>query len=120
MFMSPYGVSSDSVITLLSSCKAYLSATKYDIPGVYGVEYSAMEAMDSGCLPIVDNNVKIEYESKGASALFYDSIFSMIDQVNYAIEEYDSVIGFSIIKNNRLFLNRKMQLFVDQFKKVIK
>jgi hypothetical protein len=120
MFMSPYGISSDSVSTLLSSCKAYLSATKYEIPGVYGIEYSAMEAMDSGCLPIIDDNVKIEYISKGAKALFYDDMFSMIDQVNYAIDEYDSPRGQSIIENNRLFLNRKMDLFMHQFKEVVR
>jgi glycosyltransferase involved in cell wall biosynthesis len=119
LFMSSYGISSSSVATLLRSCKAYLSATKYEVPGVYGIEYAAMEAMDSGCLPIIDSNIEIEYVNKGAEALFYCSSDEMIEQMTRSIKDYESSSSQALISNNRLFLNNKMSFFIDQLKTVI-
>lgn len=114
MFMSPYGISSDSIATLLSSCKSYLSATKYDISGVYGIEYAAMEAMNEECLLIVNNNIKQEYTEKGCEALFYDDRDDMIEYANFSLREYDSETSKSVIAHNRSFLMSKMRLFCDQ------
>ena len=119
MFMSPYGISSSAIATLLSSCKVYLSATKYDVPGVYGVEYAAMEAMNEGCLLIADENIKQEYRNKGCEALFYDNTNDMVDCVNWALREYDSAMSKSMMDCNSLFLKNKMTLFCDQLMGVL-
>ena len=119
-----YGeLTNKEIVNCLSNSEYYLGLTS-DTSGwqTYGIEYAAMEAMDAGCIPIVNSEMEYEYRRQGARAIFWNSSSTSAPLARLIRNCYDggSYLRSYIVPHNYEFLRRKNIRFRNQLELMVK
>lgn len=111
---APYGLPPCEVNAILRISKTFVDNLKYPIDGVYGVQYTALEAMAAGCIPIVSKSIACEFERQRFKHVVIEDDNGLVRNIN------GTFLGswFLVRKNNHDIIVKKQEIFLRQLNEI--